>query len=115
MVHKKKKDFGSALLASVIKEMAMPRIARSAKIAELKLDSSRIAEEPSTTMSGTVKKIVRSSRPNQPEKAQITVDVPGRKCRDLRVENVLTDEHGCDFKLKKGAHVEVTVTEDQKK
>jgi hypothetical protein len=114
MAYKKKKDRASVLLASVNKEMATPRMARSAKIAELKLDSSRIPEEPSTTMPGTVNKIVRSSDPNQPEKAQITVDVPDRKYRDLRIENALTDEHGCDVKLKKGAHVEVTVTEDKK-
>ena len=30
--------------------------------------------------------------------------------RDLRIENSLTDEHGDDVKLKKGAHVQVTVT-----
>jgi hypothetical protein len=30
--------------------------------------------------------------------------------RDLRIENTLTDEHGDEVKLKKGAHVEVTVT-----
>jgi hypothetical protein len=35
---------------------------------------------------------------------------PDRKYRDLRIENTLTDEHGDDVKLKKGGHVEVTVT-----
>jgi hypothetical protein len=29
---------------------------------------------------------------------------------DLRIENSLTDEHGDEVKLEKGAHVEVTVT-----
>jgi hypothetical protein len=115
MVHKKNKiERGSATRASVKQEMETPRMARSAKIAELKLDLTRIPDEPSTTMPGTVSKIVRSSGPNQPEKAEITVGVPDRKYRDLRIENVLTDEHSDDVKLKKGAHVEVTVTEDQK-
>jgi hypothetical protein len=43
------------------------------------------------------------------------VDGPDRRYRDLRIENVLTDEHGDDVKLKKGAHVEVTVASDPRK
>jgi hypothetical protein len=31
----------------------------------------------------------------------------------LRIENSLTDEHGDEIKLEKGARVEVTVTEDK--
>jgi hypothetical protein len=30
--------------------------------------------------------------------------------RDLRIENTLIDENGAEVRLKKGAHVEVTVT-----
>lgn len=112
--NKAKKELGNSTLASVKKEMAQPRMARSASIAELKLDITRNPEEPSTTMPGTVDKIVPSSRSNQPEKAQITVGVPDRRYRDLRIENTLTDEHGDDVKLKKGAHVEVTVTANPK-
>jgi len=52
------KQRGKATLASLTKEMAMPRIARSARIAELNLDSSRIVEPPSVTMPGTVDKII---------------------------------------------------------
>lgn len=59
-------------------------------------------------MPGTVDKIIPSLHPNQPEKAQIAVDGVDRHYRDLRFENTLTDEHGDDVKLKKGAHVEVT-------
>ena len=87
--------------------MAKPRMARSAQIAELNLDAFRIAEEPSVTIPGTVEKII--STPRQPEKAQIAVDGAVRPYRDLRIENALIDEHGDDVKLKKGAHVEVTV------
>jgi hypothetical protein len=96
--------------ASVKKEMAKPRMARSARIAELKLDRARIPEQPSTTMPGTVDKIIPARPPSQPEKAQIAVDGAERRHRDLRIENMLSDEHGDDVKLKKGAHVEVTVT-----
>jgi len=109
MLHKKdKKESANATLASVKKEMAMPRMARSARIAELKLDTARSPEQPSATMHGTVDKIIPPSRPNQLEKAQIVVD--GSYHRDLRIENSLTDEHGGDVKLKKGARVDVTVT-----
>jgi hypothetical protein len=81
MPHKKSRTRSDdATRVSVTKEMAKPRMARSAKIAELDLDTSRIPEQPSTMS------------------------------RSLRIENTLTDEHGDDVKLKKGAHVDVTVT-----
>src|SRR6202790_4028080 len=115
MLHKKSKDeAGNATHAGVKKEMAKPRMARSARITELNLDTSRIPEQPSTTMPGTVDKIIPSPRPSQPEKAQIAVKQADRGHRDLRIENTLTDEHGDDVRLKKGAHVEVTVTADPK-
>jgi hypothetical protein len=110
MLHKKgKKEPGNALLVGIKKEMAIPRMARSARITELNLDTARIPEQPSTTMSGTVDKIISSRPPSQPEKAQIAVDGADHRHRDLRIENTLTDEHGDDVRLKKGAHVEVTV------
>jgi hypothetical protein len=116
MLHKKiKKEPADPTRASVRKELAKPRMARSARIAELNLDTSRIPEQPSLTMPGTVAKIIPSPRPSQPEKAQIAVDGADRQYRDLRVENALIDEHGDDVKLKKGAEVEVTVTTEPKK
>jgi hypothetical protein len=99
-----------ATRASIKEEMAKPRMAGSARIAELNLDTSEISEEPSTTMPGVVGKIVPSPRPSQPGKAQIAIDVNDRRSRNLRIENILTDEYGDDVMLKKGAHVEVTVT-----
>jgi hypothetical protein len=107
---KTKKQRADATRASVKREMAKPRITRSARIAELKLDAARIPEEPSATMSGVVDKIIRSPRPSQPEQANIIVDVPDKRYRDLRIENTLIDEHGDDVSLKKGAHVEVKLT-----
>jgi hypothetical protein len=110
MVRKKaKKESSDVGRASAPREMAKPRMARSAKIAELNLDTTRIREQPSTTMPGIVDKIIPSPRPSQREKAQITVDGADHP---LRIENALTDEHGDDAKLKKGARVEVTVTDE---
>jgi hypothetical protein len=66
-------------------EMAKPRMARSATITELNLDTARISEQPNT-MAGTVEKIIPSSRPSQPEKAQIAVDAADPRYRDhLRI------------------------------
>jgi hypothetical protein len=110
MLNKKGKKPGNATRASVKKEMAKPRVTKSARIAELNLDTARISEQPSTTMPGTVKKIIASPRPSQPEKAQIAVDGADHQHQHLRIENTLTDEHGDDARLKKGARVEVTVT-----
>ena len=107
--HVRKEPFNSTL-ARVKKEMAKPRMAKSARMAELSLDTARISEQPSTTMPGTVDKIIPSSGPSQPEKAQIAVNVADHQYRNLRIENHLTDEHGDDVRLQKGAHVEVTVT-----
>jgi hypothetical protein len=115
MLHSKRKkapDHGTH--ASVHEELAKPRMAKSARIRELNLDTARLKEPPTTTMRGTVKKIVPSRRPRQREKAEIAVDGPDRRYRHLRIENSLTDEHGDDVKLKKGAHVEVSVTAETK-
>ena len=110
MLHKKgKKEPGNALLVGIKKEMAKPRMAKSTRIAELNLDTARIPEQPSTTMSGTVDKIISSRRPSQPEKAQIAVDVTNHWHRELRIDNSLTDDYSNYVILHKVAHVEVTV------
>ena len=115
MLHKKSKKAPDDMTrSSVTKEMAKPRMARSARIAELNLDTRRIPEQPSTIFSGIVDKIIPSPGPSQPEKAQISLDGAGRRSRNLRIENMLADENGEDVKLEKGAHVEVTVTAEVK-
>jgi hypothetical protein len=103
------------MFASVQKEMAMPRMAKSARTTGLTLDTTRIPEQPSITVPGIVDRIIPSRRPSQPEKAQIAIDRTDHRRRDLRIENTLTDEHGDDVKLKKGARVQVTVTAEPKR
>src|SRR5579864_9344678 len=115
MPHKKaKKAPRNATFARLVKEMAKPRMARSARLAEQNLDITRIPEQPSVMLPGKVDKIIPSPRPGQPEKAQIAVDEADYRHRDLRIENTLTDEHGDDVSLKKGAHVAVTITAEPK-
>jgi hypothetical protein len=111
---KTKEEPANATRASISKEMAKPRMSRSARIAELNLDTTRIQEKPSVTQPGTVDKIIRSPRPRQPEQAQIAVDGAGRRHRNLRLENALIDEHSDDVKLTMGAHVDVSVTSEAK-
>jgi len=65
---KSKKESDNSTLANVKKEMAKPRMTRSARIAELNLNTARIPEQPSVAMPGTVDKIIPPSGPNQPEK-----------------------------------------------
>jgi hypothetical protein len=110
--NKHKKETNNTILVGVQKEMALPRMSKSARIAERNLDTAR-NEKPRTVISGTVDKLIPSPTPSQPEKAQISI-AGDQGYRDLRIENSLTDEHGDEVKLKKGAHVDVTVTaEDQ--
>jgi hypothetical protein len=116
MLHKKiTKGLSDNERASLKKEMGLPRMSRSARIAERNLDTSRVAEQPSASMPGTVKKIISSPRANKPEKAQITVDRADPQHRVLRIKNSLVDENGDDVKLKKGERVEVTITADPKR
>jgi hypothetical protein len=95
------KESDKTIRASVKKEMAEPRIAKSA----------RIPEQPSITMPGTVAKIIPPGA-GHPEKAQITFGRADH--RHLDIENALTDKNGVDVKLKKGSHVDVTVTGSNK-
>ena len=70
---------------------------------------SPMSEKPSTTLSGTVEKIIKPLSPDDPEKAQITVEGADHLYREIRIENTLTDENGEKVRLKPGAEVEVTV------
>ncbi len=63
----------------------------------------------STTLPGIVEKIIPSVIPNEPEKAQITVETEEHLYREIRIDNELTDAKGDPVHLKKGAKVEVTV------
>ena len=61
---------------------------------------------------GTVQKVLKPVVPNEPEKAQINVEGADELYREIRVENVLTDEDGEKVRLKPGAEVDVVVEAD---
>jgi hypothetical protein len=108
---KHKKESSNTTLVGLQAEMALPRMSKSARIAERNSDTATIPEQPRTVIPGTVDKLIPSPTPSLPEKVQISI-AGDQGYRDLRIENSLTDEHGDEVKLKKGAHVEVTVTAD---
>ena len=66
-------------------------------------------EKPSTTLPGTVEKIIKPITPADPEKAQIAVKGADDLYREIRIENTLTKSDGEKVGLKPGAEVEVTV------
>jgi hypothetical protein len=72
-----------------------------------------MTDKPSTTLPGTVEKIIKSPFPNEPEKAQIAVEGADHLYKEIRIVNTLRDEDGNKVRLKQGAEVEVTVEADK--
>jgi hypothetical protein len=68
-----------------------------------------MTEKPNVTVPGKVEKIIESEGPNDPEKAEISVEGCDPLYQEIRIENSLTDENGNEVQLKKGAEVDVTV------
>jgi hypothetical protein len=63
-------------------------------------------------MRGTVQEVIKPILSDEPEKAQISVDEAEELYREIRIENVLTDEKGEKVRLKPGADVDVVVEAD---
>jgi hypothetical protein len=68
-----------------------------------------MTENPSTTLLGTVEKIIRPRVTSEPEKVQIAVQGADHLYKEIRIDNVLTDAGGNEVHLKPGAKVEVTL------
>ena len=58
---------------------------------------------------GTVEKVIKPTLPGEPEKVQLGIEKADDLYREIRVENVLTDENGDQVGLKPGAEVDVIV------
>jgi hypothetical protein len=67
-----------------------------------------MTEKPSTTLPGTVEKIIKPLN-GEPEKAQIAVEGADHLYREIRIDNTLKDANGETVRLKVGAEVDVTV------
>jgi hypothetical protein len=61
---------------------------------------------------GSVRKIIKTVAPSQPDKAEISINEADELYREIRVENVLTDDRGQKAELKPGAEVDVTIEAD---
>jgi molybdopterin-binding protein len=60
-------------------------------------------------LQGTVQKIIKPAVPSEPEKAQIDIEGGDDLYREIRIENVVTDENGEKARLKPGVQVDVIV------
>ncbi len=78
------------------------------------MDSPEEKDKPSTTLPGTVEKIIKPIVPGEPDKAQIQVEPAEHLYREIRIDNVLKDEKGEEVALKEGAPVDVTIEADKK-
>jgi hypothetical protein len=67
------------------------------------------AEKPAITLPAVVEKIIKPVSPQEPEKAQITIQGADDLYKEIRIENTLEDASGEQVKLKPGAAVDVTI------
>jgi hypothetical protein len=56
------------------------------------MDSPEEKDKTSTTLPGTVEKIIKPIVPGEPDKAQIEVEKAEDLYREIRIDNVLKDE-----------------------
>jgi hypothetical protein len=61
---------------------------------------------------GRVKKVIKPLVPTGPEKAEISVDEAEELYKEIRIENVVTDEKGEKAALKPGAEVDIVIEAD---
>ena len=62
-----------------------------------------------TTLLGFVEKIIESTHPSEPEKAQIAIESTNGLHEEIRIENTVRDESGGEVSLTPGALVRITV------
>jgi hypothetical protein len=87
---------------------------RVGEVSKMGNDSAKSNDKPSTTLPGTVEKIIKPIDPREPEKAQIAVEGAEDLYREIRIANTLKDEDGQEVALKQGALVDLTVEADKK-
>ena len=59
-----------------------------------------------------MRKVLKAINPRDTEKAEISVDEADDLYREIRIENVLTDEAGEKVHLKPGAEIDVILEAD---
>ena len=63
-------------------------------------------------MRSCVQKVIQPLIPGEPERAQIGIDEAEHLYREIRVENVVTDEKGEKGSLKPGVEVDIILEAD---
>ena len=71
-------------------------------------------DKPSTTLPGTVQKIIKPIDPQAEETAEIAIEGAEELYREIRVENTLKQGNGEEVALKEGAPVDVTIEAEEK-
>jgi hypothetical protein len=71
-------------------------------------------DKPSTTLQGTVQKIIKPVDPHAPDTAEIAIEGAEDLYREIRVENTLKNQKGEEVALKRGAPVDVTIEAEEK-
>lgn len=61
------------------------------------------------TLHGKVLKVIKPRYGMEPEKAEIAIDEADHLYKEIRVENLVTDEKGHRAMLKPGANVEIVL------
>ena len=61
---------------------------------------------------GTVKKVIKPVSPHEPEKVEIQIHEADDLYKEIRIENVVTDEKGKKDSLKLGEDVDIVVEAD---
>ena len=62
-----------------------------------------------TKLKGNVEKVIKSVTAREPDKAQIEIEQADRLYKEIRIDNVVTDENGHQGQLEPGEQVEVTI------
>jgi hypothetical protein len=66
-------------------------------------------EKPRVVLPGTVEKVIKPFHPDEPERAEISIEGADHLYKEIRIENKLTDENGEEVRLKEGATVDVKI------
>src|SRR6266849_3695421 len=82
------------------------------EVSKMGQDSAESNDKPSTTLPGTVEKIIKPIDPRKPEKAQIDVEGAEDLYREIRIENTLEDTKSEKEAHNKFASVDVTIEAD---
>ena len=64
---------------------------------------------------GSVKRIIKPALPHEPEKAEIQIDEADDLYKEIRIQNVVTDEKGEKASLKQGEDVDIVLEADPDK